>query len=110
MGFRRVRFRSELDNPQTQNILHKKLASQHPGEVLYAVDLLCRGNDAESANVLSNLLSHPVPEVRQEVYSRIESIKPSSLRHQIREHIPDEPALEDSRVGKECVSQCQTRW
>lgn len=92
----------ELDNPQTQNILHKKLASQHPGEVLYAVDLLCRNNDAESANVLSNLLSHPVPEVRQEVYSRIESIKPSSLRHQIRDKISDEPLPHIRKLAIKC--------
>lgn len=81
----------ELDNPQTLDIIHKKLRSEHPGEVLYAVDLLSKNEDVGHARALGDLLSHPLPEVRQEIYSRIELIKPISLKQPIKERILDEP-------------------
>jgi hypothetical protein len=81
----------DLGDPETMNIIHNKLRSQHAGEVLYAIDLLCKSDEAGSAPMLGELLSHPVPEVRQEVYSRIELIKPLSLKQLVRDKIRDEP-------------------
>jgi len=81
----------DLDNPQTLDIIHKKLESQHPGEVLYAIDLLSRNPNTERAQLLGELLSHPVPEVRQETYSRIQQTKPLTLIQQIRSKIQTEP-------------------
>lgn len=81
----------ELNNPQTLNIIHKKLQSRHPGEVLYAVDLLCKDENTESVGVLGELLSHPLPEVRKEIYSRIELTRPQALLQRVKESIDLEP-------------------
>lgn len=81
----------ELGTPQTRDIIYKKLRSEHPGEVLYAIDLLCKNEDLERAQAVVDLLSHPLPEVRQEIYSRVELIKLASLRERIKEKMREEP-------------------
>lgn len=81
----------ELANPQTLGILQKKLQSNHPGEILYALDLLCKKKGVDTEMILGALLVHPFPEVRREIYSYIVSQKASALLPNVKERITEEP-------------------
>lgn len=81
----------ELNNPQTLKIVQKKIQSNYPGEVLYALDLLCKDKNPNSDEILGRLLIHPLPEVRREIYSRIEFQKTLTLKQKVKERITDEP-------------------
>lgn len=86
----------DINNPQTAAILKKKLESAYPGEVLYALDLLSRERDHASIKMLGELLAHPLPEVRRDIYSRIIQEKALSLKDDVRVRIMEEP-LSDIR-------------
>ncbi|MEX1241665.1 MAG: MFS transporter [Cyclobacteriaceae bacterium] len=89
----------EVNDPQALSILHKKLQSQHPGEVLYAADLLCKDEDQESIRILEQLLAHPLPEVRREIYSRIEMEKALPLQHEVKTRITAEPLSDIKKLA-----------
>lgn len=71
------------------DILKDRLASRHPGEVIYALDLLDKVEDESSQDHYRELLEHPSTEVRKEVLDRIR-----------REMVVDR--MEDVRV---CVNE-----
>ncbi len=84
----------QLTDPQTLALLNSKLDSPYPGEILYALDVLCRGNTAQLPGLLGSLLPHPFPEVRREVLKRISSLKLTVLQEQVKERMLKEEQLE----------------
>lgn len=90
----------EINTPQTLQIIQEKLNSRHPGEVIYALDVLSKDENINSRELLANLLSHQVPEVRKEVYTRIVSMKVEGLREEVKERIAADP---DSSIKKLAV-------
>lgn len=89
----------DLNNPQTAAILKKKLSSTYAGEVLYAVDLLSRERDGESIKMLGELLAHPLPEVRRDIYERIIEEKALSLQSEVKVRIKEEPLSEIRKLA-----------
>jgi ATP:ADP antiporter, AAA family len=89
----------DLNNPQTLHIVNEKLHSDHPGEVLYALDVLCKDKKLLTPDLFSELLKHPLPEVRKEVYRRVELLKVTALQGIVRERIKDEPLSELRKVA-----------
>jgi ATP:ADP antiporter, AAA family len=88
-----------LNNPQTLKVVNDKLHSDHPGEVLYAMDVLCKEKDLPHGQILSALMNHPLPEVRKEVYSRIEQLRIIDLQPVVRARITDEPLPEIRKLA-----------
>lgn len=88
-----------LNNPQTLKIVNDKLHSNHPGEVLYAMDVLCKEKTLFHAEILSQLMTHPLPEVRKEVYNRIESLRIVDLQPVVRARISEEPLPEIKKLA-----------
>ena len=76
-------------------VLRQKLHSPHPGEALYALDLLDRIEHENLATFLVDLLAHPHPAVRREVLSRIERFKPAMALDSVTQHVASE---EDPQV------------
>jgi ATP:ADP antiporter, AAA family len=89
----------QLDNPQTLKIVNEKLHSNHPGEVLYAMDVLCKEKNNFHEQILSELMVHPLAEVRKEVYKRIEHLKITSLQPVVRQRISEEPLPEIRKLA-----------
>jgi len=90
-----------IDNPQTIQIINQKLASEHPGEVLYALDVLLKEKSEEGVLVLGNLLEHKLPEVRREIFGRIIRYNMFSLQREVKNRITDEPINEIKRLAIE---------
>lgn len=88
----------QLNNPQTVKVLHEKLRSDYPGEVLYALEILCKDKEVFHADLLAELLVHKLPEVRKEVYAKIEALKIHSLQPLIRQRLKDETQPELRKI------------
>ncbi len=95
----------QLNDPQTRSLLTRKLDSPYPGEVLYALDILGKGDSAQLPTLLRNLLSHPFPEVRTEVLKKIEALKLLDLQPQIAERIRLEeiPEIKKRAIQVYCI-------
>ncbi|MGK7390501.1 MAG: MFS transporter [Candidatus Cyclobacteriaceae bacterium M2_1C_046] len=95
----------EINTPQTLEIIHDKLKSKYPGEVIYALDVLCKDKTVRNSDLMGELLSHPLPEVRKEVYSRIKSLKIKDLQQNIKSKIQQEasPAVKKAAVETYCA-------
>jgi ATP:ADP antiporter, AAA family len=63
-----------IEDRGNRDVIMKLLDSQWPGEVIYAVDLLCQVEDDSLPEVLARLLTHPESEVREDVLARIERL------------------------------------
>jgi ATP:ADP antiporter, AAA family len=94
-----------LDDPRTLQLLHEKLDSAFVGESLYALDILCKDNFEKVTELLGTMLSHPVPEVRREVYRRIELMDIVSLQAQVKKCITTEsvPELKKLAIHAYCA-------
>jgi AAA family ATP:ADP antiporter len=57
------------------DILKAKLDGPHPGEIIYALDLLERKESEPIEPLLIDLLDHPSPEVRENVLSRVQRLE-----------------------------------
>ena len=88
----------QLNNPQTIQVLHEKLRSDHPGEVLYALEVLCKDKDAVEPQLLAELLVHPLPEVRKEVYVKIEALRLVALQPLLRERLLEERQADIKKI------------
>jgi ATP:ADP antiporter, AAA family len=88
-----------LNNPQTLKIVNEKLHSNHPGEILYALDVLCKEKNVFHSEILSSLITHPLPEVRREVYTRIEQLHLIDLQPVVRLQISEEPLPEIRKLA-----------
>ncbi|MBN2145893.1 MAG: HEAT repeat domain-containing protein [Anaerolineales bacterium] len=64
-------------------VLARGLESPNPGSVLYILDILEQANHPILQESLIRLLNHPVPEVRQDVLTRIEHLALSGSREDI---------------------------
>jgi HEAT repeat protein len=89
----------QLNDAATLELLHNKLESSYPGEVLYALDVLCKGKGSKVPELLSKLIAHSAPEVRREVLKRIEALKLFSLQPQVKERIAAEEVKENKKLA-----------
>ncbi len=80
----------QLNDPQTLELLNAKLNSDYAGEVLYALEILCKSTGNKVPELLQQLLQHPEPEVRREVLRRIEQLRLLSLQESVRARIEEE--------------------
>lgn len=62
-----------LEDNASIAVLKRGLSSPHPGEVIYALNMLEESGQANLGEMLPALLAHPVPEVRLHALERIES-------------------------------------
>lgn len=79
-----------LHDSSSLAVLRQKLHSPHPGEALYALDLLDRIEHQNLGTFLVDLLEHPHPAVRQEVWLRIERFKPPMALDAVTHHVASE--------------------
>jgi HEAT repeat protein len=84
----------QLDGPNVLAIIHDKLKSPYPGEVLYALDILCKSKSSKASDLLVQLLAHASPEVRTEVLKKIESLKLVALQPKVKERCEQETQLD----------------
>ena len=90
----------DINTPQTIHIIEEKLKSRHPGEVIYALDVLSRDDSENNTKLFTNLIVHPVPEVRREVYQRIIDFKVVGMLEVVRDRIQND---NDSNIKKLAV-------
>src|SRR5207248_2083834 len=64
----------DLNDEATLAVLHQGLQSSYPGSVIYVLNLLEQFEYKALPDTLVRLLSHPSPEVRQEVLQQIERL------------------------------------
>ncbi|QHT69752.1 cyclic nucleotide-binding domain-containing protein [Rhodocytophaga rosea] len=83
----------KLESPDVLAMIQAKLNSPFPGEVLYALDILCKSKSGKAPELLLQLMAHPSAEVRMEVLKKIESLKLVSLQGHVKERIESEPDL-----------------
>jgi len=90
----------DINTPQTIHIIEEKLKSRHPGEVIYALDVLSKDDSENNTKLFTNLIVHPVPEVRREVYQRIIDFKVVGMLDVVHDRIQND---EDSNIKKLAV-------
>ena len=66
------------------NALIDRLKSPHPGEVLYALELVEENFPGQMADQLIRLLDHPSEPVRVNALSRLEILRPQSARETVK--------------------------
>ncbi|MCB8944373.1 MAG: cyclic nucleotide-binding domain-containing protein [Ardenticatenaceae bacterium] len=76
------------------DIIRQSRNSPHAGVVLYALDTLMQHQPEAMADLWPELLTHPVPEVRQEVLTRIEKMGLGDAVTAVSQHIPQESSPE----------------
>lgn len=64
-----------LDEGSLVDILKARLEGPHPGEIIYALDLLEKQDSEPIETMLIDLLDHPSPEVREDVLSRVQRLE-----------------------------------
>jgi HEAT repeat protein len=84
-----------LNDASSVNIIKSKLASKHPGEVIYALELLERANElAVLQEAIVPLLAHPEAMVRREAALRIERLDCSAALPAIQKRLEIEAEVE----------------
>ncbi len=81
---RRLEGGTMIYDESTVDILKNHLTSPHPGEVIYALDLLDKVADEDASDFYKQLLEHASPEVRQHVLERIRLERPQSLSRKVK--------------------------
>lgn len=82
---RRIEGGAMIYDESTVEILKARLTSNHPGEVIYALDLLDKVADENASDFYSDLLRHNSIEVRNHVLERIRQERPEGLSEEVRE-------------------------
>lgn len=75
---RRLGQGTALNDPNSLQLLRRNLNSQHPGTVLYALDMLVQAENPTLEADLLDLLQHPSPVVRAESCRRLEALNLNS--------------------------------
>lgn len=88
---RRLEGGTMIYDESTVEILKARLSSPHPGEVIYALDLLDKVADEQASDFYDGLLSHPTSAVRVHVLERVRQERPEGLSDRIRELATGEP-------------------
>ena len=73
----------QIHDKETLELLHSKLLSNYPNEVIYALSLLNALPQEVYEPILARMLNHPSREVRQEVLRQIMQLRAVSLAPQI---------------------------
>ena len=81
---RRLEGGSMIYDESTVDILKDRLSRNHPGEVIYALDLLDKVADEKAVDFYVQLLDHSSAEVRIHVLERIRIERPSLLADKVR--------------------------
>ena len=90
----------QMEDSETIALLNSKLKSAHPGEVLYAMEILSRGKTTNKRALLGNLVQHIYPEVRREALKQVQKLKLKSMMPKLRARIEQEP---DLKIRKEVI-------
>jgi len=69
------------------DVLKQKLDSDHPIEVIYSLNMLEKSDALNFEVILSRLINHKEPQVRQDVLKRIEMRKLSRMQDAVRQKI-----------------------
>ena len=85
----------DLDDSVTVGVLLDALRGPRAGSALYALGLLAQNRPEALAEVLPDLLTHPVAQVRQEALRRVEELRPDGVVAQVRKAAESDP---DPRV------------
>jgi len=88
-----------LQDSSTRALVLGALRSPHPAEVIYALDLLERGEEPELASRLAELLTHGAPEVRREAFGRLERLRPLAALPAVRAQLRAEREPDVVEVG-----------
>ncbi|UCC86755.1 MAG: cyclic nucleotide-binding domain-containing protein [Anaerolineales bacterium] len=75
-------------------VLQEGLRSQHPGVVIYSLNLLEEIQHASLPAFLGELLAHPAPEVRKDALQRIERLEVSTALEAVRQRVAQEPCVD----------------
>jgi len=81
---RRIEGGTMIYDDSTVEILKGKLTSSHPGEVIYALDLLDKVADEDASDFYAPLLEEGSPGVQSHVLERIRQERPSGLSALVR--------------------------
>ena len=73
-----------LSDAASLAIVRRGLQSPHPGEALYALQLLEASDNPELGAALALLLEHPEPAVRREALLRLARLRPAGLAAPVR--------------------------
>lgn len=79
-----------LEEGDMLDILHQRLQSTRPHEVLYALNLLTNHEGIQLADLLPPLLNHPHPQVRHEAMRRVAAAHLVELVDQVRDRLDTE--------------------
>ncbi|SDM08237.1 cAMP-binding domain of CRP or a regulatory subunit of cAMP-dependent protein kinases [Catalinimonas alkaloidigena] len=82
-----------VEDPATLRLIHEKLDSPYPGEVLYALDILSKHRHGQLPQMLKRLLVHPSEEVRQEALAKVDALRQASLLPEIKKRMEQETVL-----------------
>jgi HEAT repeat protein len=88
-----------LNDMASIELLRKKLDSHHPGEVLYAMNLLVKAESRALDGAILALLEHPVPEVRREALAKVERLRMSHLQAEVKKRIALEELPEIRKIA-----------
>ncbi|GAB4446104.1 MAG: hypothetical protein OHK0015_49090 [Chloroflexi bacterium OHK40] len=77
----------------TRAVVLRALASPHPAEALYALDLLARAGDDLLMPQLAPLLGHQAPELRRAALTHLERLRPPAALALVRERAHGDPDL-----------------
>jgi HEAT repeat protein len=83
-----------IEDRQSLALIARGLASDKPGEVLSAMDILARSDPDALRPALAGLLVHSTPEVVRDALARIEALKPAEALAAVRALVrrPPDPA------------------
>jgi len=87
------------------DVLKQKLDSNHPIEVIYSLNMLEKSDVLNFDKILSRLINHKNPQVRQDVLKRIEVRKVSRLQDAVRQKIEsdDSPRVRAAAMRTLCA-------
>ena len=77
----------DLMDAASKEYIQKGLESPYAGEVIYFLDILEQSGDASIEPALRRLVSHPAPQVRQNVLARIERLNMTTVLKRVRDRI-----------------------
>jgi HEAT repeat protein len=93
-----------LQDEKSLRVLRSTLQSEHPGDVIFALDLLERTGRRGLEPILFDLVAHPSAEVRRSVLARLERMRPPGAREAVDARLEVETDVEVRAAAIRCFS------
>jgi HEAT repeat protein len=93
----------DFDDERSRAVLEQTLQSEHPAEVLFALDLLERLEHNRLGAVLVELLAHPAPEVRESALARLERLQLAGALPAVRARVAAEASIPVRAAALRCL-------